>query len=417
MKVLQINAVHGLGSTGRLVSELAAELESRGIASRVAVAKAPPEANAYVIGNEFERKAHALASRVSGKQAYFSARGTRRLLSYIAAEAPDVVHLHNLHSNYVHLPMLLGYLAAHDVATVLTLHDCWFYTGKCCHYTADGCNRWTTGCGSCPRLHNDNPSWFRDATAAVWADKARLFRAIPRLAVVGVSDWVTEEARRSFLADAVILRCVHNWVNLDVFAPADRPNLKEQLGLDGMFVILGVASHWTEAKGLSEFVWLADALNRREVVGASTQLQPILVMVGEMPNRWVAPAGVKVVGGVESAEELATYYAAADVFLQLSAEETFGNVTAEALACGTPVIAYDATANPELIGSGCGFVIDPGDRHQLCARIDEVIRSTKGSFAHSCRSFACVNFDKVVQAEEYVAVYSELDELGRGRPR
>ena len=45
------------------------------------------------------------------------------------------------------------------------------FTGKRCHYTADGCYRWQIGCGTYPRLKKDNKSWFVDATASVTGEK------------------------------------------------------------------------------------------------------------------------------------------------------------------------------------------------------------------------------------------------------
>jgi len=180
MKVLQVNAVNALSSTGRTVSELAAGLETRGIESRVAYSAGPAPKHGYLIGTQLEKKLHALRSRLSGRQAYFSKRATRGLLRYIEAESPDVVHLRNLHANYINLPMLLSFLGERDIPTVVNLDDCWYFTGKCCHYTIDGCYRWETGCGSCPRLRKDNPSWFIDASAEMWADKKRLFESIPR---------------------------------------------------------------------------------------------------------------------------------------------------------------------------------------------------------------------------------------------
>lgn len=418
MKVLQVNAVYGAGSTGRLVSELAAGLEHRGIQSRVAYAIGAQTDLGFIIGGKAERVVHALGSRITGKQAYFSRQGTRSLLRYIDEESPDVVHLHNLHSNYIHLPMLLSYLAERDIATVLTLHDCWFFTGKCVYYTSDGCERWKTGCGSCPRLHKDNPSWGVDATASMWADKLRLFRRIPRLAVVGVSDWITGQAEQSLLAGACSIRRIYNWVDLETFRPCEGGGVRDRLGMRDAFVILGVASKWSDPggtadKGLAEFVALAKLLETKAGItqasgGSADLFRPMIVLVGELGSRRTLPSGVQCVGATNNPAELAEYYVAADVFLQLSREETFGMVTAEALACGTPAIVYESTANPELIGEGCGHVVKAGDLSQVLSSIRAVRAAPRLSAAASCRAFACENFSMEDQISSYVSVYRDL---------
>jgi glycosyltransferase involved in cell wall biosynthesis len=414
MRVVQVNAVNGVGSTGRSVAELAAGLERRGITSPVAYSSGMPAEGGYVIGSRFEKRVHALASRVTGRQAYFSRRGTIHLLRYLDEELPDLVHLHNLHSNFINLPMLLEYLATKDIATVVTLDDCWHYTGKCCHYTADSCYRWQSGCGSCPRLMKDNPSWLIDATAAMWTDKRRLYAQIPRLGVVGVSDWITTEARRSFLAEATILRRIHNWVDLDTFAPSPKQGHVPRPWTGDEFVMLGVASRWSSAKGLDDFGRLAEALEGGALAGSrisragGSRAKPRVVLVGAVDAKTHLPPSVSVVHPTDSARELAHYYRWADVLLQLSQEETFGKVVAEGLACGTPVIAYDSTANPELVGPGCGYVIEPGRIDRLVAGIGHVMELSRDYFSESCRVHAERNFDKESLIDEHVRLYREL---------
>ena len=199
MKILQINAVNAIASTGRNARELGDFLLSQGHDSVIAYSKGPSldKNREFIIGNNIDEKLHGLLSRISGMQGYFSRGATKKLLSFMDEYSPDVVVLNNLHANYINLPLLLGYLAKKDIATVAVLHDCWFYTGKCCHYTAKGCYKWKESCGACPQLKKYNKSWFFDRTEKMLADKKKLFGAIPRLAVVGVSDWITEEARKA----------------------------------------------------------------------------------------------------------------------------------------------------------------------------------------------------------------------------
>ena len=111
MKILQINAVYGTGSTGRIVAELDRALQEQGIESLVVTPKSNvPKNNICIIGSRLDRKIHGICSRLSGKQGHFSKGATKKLIRYMEKQRPDVVHLHNLHGNYIHLPMLLRYL-------------------------------------------------------------------------------------------------------------------------------------------------------------------------------------------------------------------------------------------------------------------------------------------------------------------
>jgi len=397
VKILQINAVGQYGSTGRNCKELAEYIHQNTAHScYTAFSEGMVDAHSYQIGTPVEKKLHGLLSRVFGRQAHFSVRGTRRLLRYMDDLQPDVVHLNNLHGNYIHFPMLMRYLAKHDIATVVTLHDCWFYTGKCCHYTVDGCYRWQTGCHHCPRLRKDNVSWFRDATKALWKEKKALFEAIPRLGVVGVSDWITEEAKRSYLSCAKEIRRIYNWIDLDVFYPREnREEVRERLGLQGKKIVLGVASGWSNAKGLDQFLALADRLGDDYAV----------VLVGRMPTDVQLPKRVRHIPATESVEELAEYYSMADVFVTLSLEETFGKVSAEALACGTPVVCYGSTANGELAkAKGCKSC-KPGNLHEV---LEAVQTACVLDARVECRRMAELQFDKNKQIQAYVCFYETL---------
>lgn len=125
MKVLQINAVYNLSSTGRNVTESHLLMLEKGIDSYVAYSKTnkPDDPNLYHIGSALDVKLHGLLSRISGKQGYFSHLATRNLVKYIDKIKPDVVHLHNLHGNYINLPMLMKYLNDKKVPVVITFHD------------------------------------------------------------------------------------------------------------------------------------------------------------------------------------------------------------------------------------------------------------------------------------------------------
>ena len=177
MRVLQVNAVYGVGSTGVIVEDIHNLSIEKGIESYVAYSTTNKSMvpNGYKIGNNLGKKMHALFSRINGMQAYFSTNATRKFLRYIDEIKPDIVHLHNLHSNYINLNMLLKYLAEKDIKTVVTLHDCWFYTGGCFHYTSSDCYKWLSGCGDCPKKIADTPAYLFDRSKDVLADRKEYF--------------------------------------------------------------------------------------------------------------------------------------------------------------------------------------------------------------------------------------------------
>lgn len=398
MKILQINAVSGIRSTGRICVDIANYLNNNGDKGYIAYSSGLPYEKGYKIGKTLEIKVHGLYSRIFGLQAYFSKDSTIKLINYIKDLKPDIVHLNNLHGNYINLKLLLKYLAENDIPTVLTLHDCWFYTGKCTHYTVDGCYKWQNGCGNCSRLKKDNPSWFFDRTKKMYKDKKELFEKIPRLAVVGVSDWITNEARKSFLSSAKIITRIYNWIDLDVFKPVNTEMLRNKLKLENKFVILGVASSWCNAKGLDKFIELASLIPE----------DMIIIIVGNIDRKVAISKNIIHIKETHNVKELVEYYSIADIFINLSLEESFGKVTAEALACGIPVVVLKSTANPELVGEGCGYVIEKNDLNQVYNAILKMKKKGETYYSNKCMLYAKANFNKGDRLSDYLNVYEQL---------
>lgn len=403
MKIVQINAVYGISSTGRTMLQLHEYLKSQGHKSWVFYSiPTDDSAEEELIGGKTDHKIHAFLSRFFGLQAYFSSYPTYRLINKLKSIAPDVVILRNFHSNYINLPMLAHFLAKNDIPTVLVLHDCWFYTGHCCHYTEVGCMKWRTECSQCPLTHSENKSYFFDTSRKVFRDKRRLFGSIPRLAIVGVSEWITGEAKLSPIFEkASIIRRIYNWIDLKTFQPQNNTKeIRHKYGLSETdFVALGVSMRWSYKKGEATFVELAKRMPEIKVL-----------MVGQMSNQML-PANVLNIPPTSSVKVLSELYSIADVFLNFSIQESFGKVAAEALACGTPLIVNDATANSEIPGD-CGYVINNTDIDSIVKVITIIKKVGKEIYRQRCVERARSLFDMDSIIKEYIELFYELENIG-----
>lgn len=403
MKVLQINAVYRRLSTGTNVYEMNRAFSAQGhqCVAAFAVGKVNIPAEEYKIGTMPDQKLHAFASRLTGLQGYFSKHATKKLLRYMDEFRPDVVVLNNLHANYIHLPHLLKYLAQKNIPTVAVLHDCWFYTGKCCYYTAVNCEKWKTQCGNCAVVSQHNKSWFFDCTRKMHSDRKKLFGAIPRLGVVAVSDWLLEQAKQApVFENASYITRIHNWIDTKQFAPADGSAVRKKLGLEGKKIMLAVAAKWESRKGMNTLLQIGQALREDEA----------LVVIGNLANPKVLVPGMLHIPSTDSKDELVQYYSMADVLLQPSVEETFGKVTAEALACGTPAICFNSSANPELIGEGCGAVVSLHDADGMLCEARKIFSRGKEAYSARCRAFVEERFNTEKIFSQYMEIFEKLQE-------
>lgn len=422
MKILLINEVYGVLSTGRTVKEIRECLKKQGHTCLIAYAygkregsknhrKSREDEEYFIIGSTADRKLHALGSRISGLQGYFSCGATRKLIQYIDEQKPHIVQLGNVHGNYLHLNLLLDYLADQKLPTVIVLHDCWFFTGRCTHYTVNGCYQWREGCSRCPNNRNTLPSWFFDRCSKLWKDKKKYFAKLDRLAVIGVSEWITNQARCSFLKDAFLIKRIYNGIDLEVFKPLEAKELRKELGIEDKFVILSVASIWGNTKGLKGFLKLADRLKReykrKQTVGVEEK-ECIILLVGNINTRIEFPDNVRNIPATDSTSSLARLYNVGDVYVSLSREESFGKTVAESLACGTPAIAFSSTALPELLGEGCGHLVTGKGLKGVLKELQTVRSNGKEYYSGHCVSYAREHFSMELCCKEYIDIYESL---------
>lgn len=401
MKILQINAVYNLSSTGRTQTEFQSYVNSKtSHECKTAFCYGGDKDDGFIIGSELDRKIHGLLSRIFGKQAWYSKNATRKLIKYIEEYNPDVIRLGNLHGNYINFPMLTKYIAKKDIPTVVVLHDCWPFTGKCCHYINDDCYKWQTGCHNCPRLKKDNKSLFLDRTKYLWNEKRKLWGSIPRLAVVGVSKWTAEESKKSpLLEKAKIFTYIYNGIDFNKFKPTDS-NVREKYDLQNKKILLGVASIWSNGKGIDEIISLAKKL--------PDDCQ--IVLIGKA-SQDLSENNIINIPATNNVDELVEWYSAADVFINLSKAETFGKVSVEALACGTPVVCFNTTANPEIVGEGCGHVCESDSMEEYERLVMTALQNGKKFYSEGCVAFARENFDKNKNIEAFINLYEQMQKI------
>ena len=167
MKLVQINAFCGNGSTGKICVAISKELTAQGIENYILYTS---EQSDYPLGKKYmsclDVKFQAMQSRIFGNYGFNSTFATKKLLMILRDIQPDVVHLHNLHSHNCNLEMLFRYLKENHIKVFWTFHDCWAFTGYCPHYDMAGCDKWKRSCEKCPQKRKF--SWFFDKSKQIF---------------------------------------------------------------------------------------------------------------------------------------------------------------------------------------------------------------------------------------------------------
>ena len=398
MKFLFINSNCGSGSSGRITTEQYAMVKKHGHQAKIAFAHGKPHnvdpSDTFLIHHKVDYYIHNALSRITDRAGFYSHFVTRRLIAFIDDYRPDIIHLHNLHGYYVNIEVLFDYLSSLDIPVVWTLHDCWAFTGHCVHYSFEGCFKWKKECHHCPLKKTYPQSLFMDQSRRNFMEKKRLFTSIKNLYITTPSRWLASQVEESFLGDYPIIP-IYNGIDLEVFKYHES-DIRTRLGIpNNKTLLLGVAYVWSRSKGLSDFLKLDTQLDHSKYQ---------ILLVGLDDNQ-LAQLPISIIGmqRTKSVEELVEIYSTADVFINPSYEETMGMVTAEALACGTPAIVYNATAVPEVVDESSGIVVDAGDIDALCSSIPAALMLKSSLVKERPKAF-----ERSKQYEKYYCLYTKV---------
>lgn len=358
MRYVQINMTCGAWADS-IVFKKHRELIANGDESWVFWGRGKHEQDEHMqrINTDLEVDIDGILTRLDGRPGFHSKSPTRRLLAKLDEIDPDVVHLHVLSGYYINVEMLFGWLAAHNCKLIWTLHDCWDFTGHCIYFTYVKCMQWRSVCAAsatCPQKREYPECWFAgDSTVRRnFEDKKKLFTMLPpeRVQLITPSQWLADLVKQSFLGKYDV-KVLHNTINTEVFKPTPS-DFRERHNLGNKFVVLGVASKWSERKGLKDFVRLAQDLDSERfavvVVGLSGEQ---IKEVGREVEDIVALPKTK------TQKELVEAYSVADVFFNPTVEDNYPTVNLEAEACGTPVVTYDTGGCRETVCSSTSQVV------------------------------------------------------------
>lgn len=402
--LLQINSTLNYGSTGRIAEEIGLEAEAAGWQCCIAHGaryKNPSQLQSIQIGTLGSERLHGAQSLLFDQHGLGSSSPTLRLIQRIDQQIrPDVIHLHNIHGYYLNYKIFFEYLRQANIPVVWTLHDCWSFTGHCAYFDLIGCDKWKTGCYGCPQIGGYPISLFRDNSRRNFELKRSLFTALgDLLTLVPVSNWLANLLQQSFFA-GMKFQTIHNGVDIDTFRPRPINQVVEEYGLQSRYIIIGVASPWSERKGLTDFIRLRACLPKEQYA---------IILVGlSRKQRLALPDGITGIERTRDVDKLVELYGVTDVFVNPTYGDNYPTVNLEAMACGTPVVTYRTGGSPEAVSSTTGLVVDQGDIAQLVAAVRTITMVGKHAYSAACRKRAEEHFDKKDRFREYIDLYNSL---------
>ena len=325
----------------------------------------------------------------------------------------DLIHVHDI-TELMSARSLIWLSQLKPV--VWTLHDYSPFTAGCIYpFEREplGCGRWradSTGCGrDCP-IHAEGLYPFQgpiNGVPMLWQRKARLARE-GRLTLTSPSSWLADEAARSMLYEGHRPQVVFNGVDVEgVFVDLPKAQARAALGLPGDRLVIALMAGDLNDRNKG-FAWGVEALER---LPESLRSRALALCIGKPPLE--APdrlAGLPVVwtGYVEDSQRMARLLAAADLMLYPSLADNQPLAVIEAMACGTPVFAFETGGIPEIIGEG-GAVVARKDTAALAQVMAGALeRQLLLPMGEAARRRAVAHFSRDRMVSDFLALYRRV---------
>lgn len=392
MKILLINSVCGVGSTGKICVDIAKVAKDFGHECVIAYGRGESKNwdNVYKITNSIGNKIHFIKSRIFDRHGLCNSYETKKFVKFIKTYNPDVIHLHNVHGYYINYKILFDYLKTSRAKIVWTMHDMWPITGHCAY--AFTCDKWAHQCQKCEYL-NDYPKSILDNSFKNHKYKKDTFTKPKTIDIVTPSKWLSDCFRKSYL-NKYNIQTINNGIDLNVFK-VQNTNWKTKQNLNDYKLILGVASVWDRRKGLDDIITLSDKVNE----------DVRIILVGLTKEQILKlPSNIIGIERTQNQQELAEIYSSADLFINLTYADNFPTVNIESLACGTPVLTYKTGGSPESITNETGFIVEYGDIEKVAEIINSFQKTRE--ISQECHKQAQY-FDKNDKFKEYIRIYEE----------
>jgi len=319
----------------------------------------------------------------------------------IARIHPDLIHLHWVGNGFVSIADI-GRLR---YPLVWTLADMWALTGGC-HYDQE-CGQYQKQCGACPQLCSSHEY---DASRAIWLRKRWHWRHT-KLTLVAPSRWLALQARASSLFRYQRIEIIPYGLNLEHYKPLPGHIARELLGLpqDRKLIVFGAMFSTVDRR--KGFQYLQSALQDLAAQGWHDQAAAVIFGSSRPHNDPDLGLPSFYTGHLYDDVSLALLYAAADVVVVPSTQESFGQVASEALACGTPVVAFGATGLLDIVEhQQSGYLARPYEPDDLARGIAWVLEDDErlARLGHRCREKAEQEFGLELQARRYRALYEDI---------
>lgn len=398
MRVLIVNTYYQGGGAERAARQLYEKLPEYGIDAFFFAGRYQdnlPQDICVAYRTFAERILSFLFGMAMRNQRLHSFIATKRIINYIQEKKIDVVHLNNIHSNFLGLRDI-SRINKECPNLVFTLHDMWMLTGGCAH--AMECDKWKEA--ACRRCKG-NPSMKSFAFSHMFFCEKEKVRNL-HIKWVVPSEWLLKKCMSSGISEKRI-QLIKNGISLEDYREKDVNKLKEKYGIEkNRYLLMFVANSINNVyKGYGYIREAIELLANKEEYAA-------IIVGGEEVS---LPIKSYCFGYIKSDEIMSDLYNMADLFLLPSVADNYPYTPMEAMACGTPVVAFNTGGIPEIVRNDTGWIIENKSGQAIADCIEAIFSSEKQELhdkSKRCAEYARQTFGIDNMIREYIEIYKGL---------
>ena len=325
-----------------------------------------------------------------------------RLLNETYNYDPDIINIHWTHGFTIPIHLIPKLNRKYPV--FWTMHDLWPITA----------NSFIDGTNENILLGNSKVRFKKIKQRLSISPKVLFLYKTRLLSKVGIhtispSQWLQKKVNSSPVFKAASNHHIPNGVDINVFRPLDKKDLREKYGIPEtrkivLFLSANLADEW---KG---FRYLVNALKYLESNNPQLAENTTTLLIDENSEgaNIVLPTDVKILGRTNNLTRLVEYYNLADVFVSASIADNFPSTLLESLACGTPIVAFDVGGVREIVINGeTGLLSTSRDSDDLGKNIEKILtdEEQQRKFSANCRVHAINHFSMDKFVGDYIRLF------------
>lgn len=311
---------------------------------------------------------------------------------HLLVNEADIIHIHWINRGYLSIDSIEKLLKLNK-PIVWTLHDSWPMTGGC-HMMGE-CIQYQSDCNNCDMLRiNSFASYFQ-------LKKQKVFNA-DNLHFIAPSSWTKDKATKSQILKNKNIFTLPNCIDTSVFKRIDKIVAREVFSLPkNKNIILFYISN-DPRKGVQHIYdtikyFQQNVDNNVAFVGFGTS---------DLSNTIFKDLDIITIGRINDKYAMSILYNSADILLAPALEEPFGQTYIEAMAVGTPCIAFNYSGPLDIIDHKINGYLAKTNNHQdiitgiqYCLENRETlslsaIRKVEDNFSYECVSTSFIKFYK-----------------------